>query len=87
MFFVQVDGVPVSEKWRAVDQLMIGQRAVEEMQRVGDDIASTVTHFLNLHEALTSAANNTCVATRALHLGYPNPGWFFTPRVSGFPRG
>jgi hypothetical protein len=36
------------------------------MQRVRDDISSTVTHFLNLHEALTSAANNTCVATRAL---------------------
>jgi hypothetical protein len=59
-FCEQVGGIPASEKWRAIDQFMVCERAVEEMQRVKDDISATQIHFLEIHGALTLAANDTC---------------------------
>ena len=68
IFYVQGDVIPTAERWKAVDQLMLCDRATEEMQRVKDDIASSLVYFSRLHDAMTSAATDARVTTRALIL-------------------
>lgn len=47
---------------------MMCDRAVEEMQRVKDDISSTLGHFSGLFNALAVAATLACTGKRALLL-------------------
>jgi hypothetical protein len=61
--------VPLAQRWKAVEQLMMFDRATEELKRVADDMQSTVQHFCLLHDMLSKAVNTVPSASeRALLL-------------------
>jgi hypothetical protein len=70
--YLQDDGIPVSEKWRAVEQLMLCERAVEEIERVKNDILATVRQLLSTNSALSATASDACSLKRSLILRRQN---------------
>jgi len=52
------DPVPAALKLKALERLDMYERAVEERQRVTDDIWATVTHFCDLHTSVSSAVES-----------------------------
>jgi len=59
--------VPALQRFKAVEHLMMCKRAAEELERIADDIRSTLEHYRSIHSALTIAIESvTCCAERAL---------------------
>jgi 2-phospho-L-lactate transferase/gluconeogenesis factor (CofD/UPF0052 family) len=59
--------VPALQRYKAVEHLMMCTRAAEELERIADDIRSTLEHYRGIHSALSLAVKSvTCCAERAL---------------------
>lgn len=59
--------MPAVQRWKAVEHLMLCDRAAEELGRIADDISSTLQHYTVLHNSLSQAVFGlSSTAERAL---------------------